>query len=252
MGDDGAFGLLRVLGAAMARLAEAESTVIRAGSARHLDRPHPRRTHHRAGVSRGRRVHSPHRRTDRRRSPPSSDQRPDLLRGCPPRPVGERGVRRRLRGSVRLHRADADAHARRVVDACSTSSAPLSADVVHADGGRVVKFIGDAVMWVSATPEQLCERPRRSRRPPAGAGSRPAGPGGAGLRHGAGHRRRLLRQRGQPGRPAGGRRRRPGRSSPSPMSATSCPTGPRSAQDPLTLKGFDAPVTTFDMSQGGE
>lgn len=28
-------------------------------------------------------------------------------------------------------------------------------DVVHADGGRLVKFIGDAVMWVSRTPERL-------------------------------------------------------------------------------------------------
>jgi class 3 adenylate cyclase len=28
-------------------------------------------------------------------------------------------------------------------------------DVVHADGGRVVKFIGDAVMWVSPTARQL-------------------------------------------------------------------------------------------------
>ncbi|MGV9801911.1 adenylate/guanylate cyclase domain-containing protein [Mycobacterium sp. NPDC003449] len=31
----------------------------------------------------------------------------------------------------------------------------VTADVVHADGGRVVKFIGDAVMWVSSTPELL-------------------------------------------------------------------------------------------------
>ena len=28
-------------------------------------------------------------------------------------------------------------------------------DVVHAHGGRVVKFIGDEVMWVSSTPERL-------------------------------------------------------------------------------------------------
>jgi class 3 adenylate cyclase len=28
-------------------------------------------------------------------------------------------------------------------------------DVVHARGGRVVKFLGDAVMWVSAEPEHL-------------------------------------------------------------------------------------------------
>lgn len=31
------------------------------------------------------------------------------------------------------------------------------ADVVHADGGRVVKFIGDAVMWVSASGELLAK-----------------------------------------------------------------------------------------------
>jgi class 3 adenylate cyclase len=28
-------------------------------------------------------------------------------------------------------------------------------DVVHADGGRVVKFLGDAVMWVSPRPDRL-------------------------------------------------------------------------------------------------
>lgn len=33
----------------------------------------------------------------------------------------------------------------------------IAADVVNADGGRVVKFIGDAVMWVSATPELLAK-----------------------------------------------------------------------------------------------
>ena len=33
----------------------------------------------------------------------------------------------------------------------------ITNDVVHADGGRVIKFIGDAVMWVSATPESLAK-----------------------------------------------------------------------------------------------
>jgi class 3 adenylate cyclase len=33
-------------------------------------------------------------------------------------------------------------------------------DVVHADGGRVVKFIGDAVMWVSPTANQLANAAR--------------------------------------------------------------------------------------------
>ena len=41
MSDDGAFGFLRVLGAAMARLAEAESAVVRAGSARSPDKSQP-------------------------------------------------------------------------------------------------------------------------------------------------------------------------------------------------------------------
>ena len=30
-------------------------------------------------------------------------------------------------------------------------------DLVHADGGRVVKFIGDEVMWVTSTPELLAK-----------------------------------------------------------------------------------------------
>jgi class 3 adenylate cyclase len=38
----------------------------------------------------------------------------------------------------------------------SEFSATVS-DVVHADGGRVVKFIGDAVMWVSPAAEQLAK-----------------------------------------------------------------------------------------------
>ncbi len=41
VGEDGAFGFLRVLGAAMARLAEAESAVVRARLARHPDDAQP-------------------------------------------------------------------------------------------------------------------------------------------------------------------------------------------------------------------
>ena len=32
-----------------------------------------------------------------------------------------------------------------------------ASDVVHADGGRLVKFLGDAVMWVSSDPERLAK-----------------------------------------------------------------------------------------------
>ena len=45
-------------------------------------------------------------------------------------------------------------------------------DVVHADGGRVVKFIGDEVMWVSSTPEQLANVAIDLVEHPAGTGCR--------------------------------------------------------------------------------
>jgi len=96
-------------------------------------------------------------------------------------------------------------------------------DVVHADGGRVVKFIGDEVMWVTSTPERLVqvavdlvEHPRARE---AGLQVR------AGLGYGS-----LL---------AVGDVR------------DALPDWPNVVQDPLTLKGFDAPVTAYDMKRGG-
>ena len=47
--------------------------------------------------------------------------------------------------------------------------------------------------------------------------------------------------------PGWSRPRRPDRSLPSRPSATSCPSGPPIVQEPLTLKGFDAPVTAYDL-----
>ncbi len=59
MGEDGALGWLRVLGATMARLAEAEATISPRRTARHSDGSHPRRAHHCAGVPRSSRSSSP-------------------------------------------------------------------------------------------------------------------------------------------------------------------------------------------------
>ena len=100
-------------------------------------------------------------------------------------------------------------------------------DVVRADGGRLVKFIGDEVMWVSSTPERLVqtaadlvEDPRTQA---AGLQVR------AGLGYGGvlaiggdyfGNAVNLAARLVAP--------RRPGRSWPRPMSATSCRTGRRS------------------------
>ena len=79
-------------------------------------------------------------------------------------------------------------------------------DVVHADGGRVVKFLGDAVMWVSSRPRAAGEE-RRSTSSTIPARARPDIQVRAGLGYGEilAIERRLLRQRGQPGCPAGRR-----------------------------------------------
>ena len=83
VGEGGAYGLLRVLGAAMARLAEAESTMIRGGMPDIQMDPHARRARHRADLPCHRRVRPPHRCADRHGSSPPSDQRPNALRGRP-------------------------------------------------------------------------------------------------------------------------------------------------------------------------
>ena len=49
-------------------------------------------------------------------------------------------------------------------------------EVVHADGGRVVKFIGDEVMWVSSTPGATGQGRGGPRRSPEGARGQTAGP----------------------------------------------------------------------------
>ena len=62
-------------------------------------------------------------------------------------------------------------------------------DVVHADGGRVVKFLGDAVMWVSSEPGAAGESGDRPRRPSARTRSGLAGPRRSRLRPDRGHQR---------------------------------------------------------------
>ncbi len=119
-------------------------------------------------------------------------------------------------------------------------------DVVHADGGRVVKFIGDEVMWVTSTPELLAKWPSTS--------SSTHGRGRPACRYapdsataGAGHRRRLLRQpvnlaaRLVGGGGAGSDPRRPS------DVRDELPDWPAIPLDPLILKGFESPVMAYDL-----
>ena len=120
------------------------------------------------------------------------------------------------------------------------------ADVVHADGGRVVKFIGDEVMWVSASPEQLAkaavdlvDHPRAREE---GLQVR------AGLAYGS-----VLAINGDYfGNPVNLAARLVAAAAPGQILADSAlrdelPDRPAVAHGPLTLKGFDEPVTAFDL-----
>lgn len=153
-GDDAALGFLRVVGAAMARLAEASGTMIR------LAQPNLLITH-------------------------SQDE---LTTARTYRAVAELvpGISALIDSVWRHQITSARTYFEHVIQdasasvTCGVGFADLSgftaltqqltpteladlliefsgtvSDVVHADGGRVVKFIGDEVMWVSSTPEQL-------------------------------------------------------------------------------------------------
>jgi len=119
-------------------------------------------------------------------------------------------------------------------------------DVVHADGGRVVKFIGDEVMWVSASPGQLVkaatdlvDHPRAREE---GLQVR------AGLAYGS-----VLAINGDYfGNPVNLAARLVAAAAPGQILADSAlrdelPDRPAVAHGPLTLKGFDEPVTAFDL-----
>ncbi|MGH3560870.1 MAG: adenylate/guanylate cyclase domain-containing protein [Mycobacterium sp.] len=122
-------------------------------------------------------------------------------------------------------------------------------DVVHADRGRVVKLIGDAVMWVSSTAEllakaavDLVDHPKARK---AGVQVR------AGLGYGA-----VLAINGDYfGNPVNLAARLVDAAKPGQILAAAdvvdeLSDWPASTQDPLTLKGFDAPVTAYDLRSG--
>ena len=124
-------------------------------------------------------------------------------------------------------------------------------DVVKADEGRVIKFIGDAVMWVSTTPESLVQTATDLVNDPR---TREAG---LQVRAGLGYGPVLALNGDYFGDAVNLAARLAAAAGPGQILAAAdvrdeLPDWPATAQDPLTLKGFDAPVTTFDMSQGGE
>ena len=119
-------------------------------------------------------------------------------------------------------------------------------DLVHADGGRVVKFIGDEVMWVTSTPELLVkvamDLVEHSRAREAGLQVR------AGLGYGS-----VLAIGGDYfGNPVNLAARLVGAAAPGQILASNDVRDELAdwqaiPQEPLILKGFDFPVTAYDL-----
>jgi adenylate cyclase len=123
-------------------------------------------------------------------------------------------------------------------------------DVVHADGGRVVKFLGDAVMWVSSNPERLAkaaldlvDHPRAREE-------------GLQVRAGLGYGEILAINGDYFGNAVNLAARLVAAAAPGQILAAAevheqLPDWPAIAQEPLQLKGFDAPVIAYDLGRAG-
>ncbi|MUL65305.1 hypothetical protein BOO86_12580 [Mycobacterium sp. CBMA 234] len=245
LGDDAAFGFLRVLGSAMARLAEAESSMVRTATPDlNLSRTHDElvtaQAYHRATqlVPRiGGMIDAVHRR--------------HLLAA---RAYFE-GIIRTESDTVECGVGFADLSNFTVLTRLSTADqlstllndfSAVATDVVHAQGGRVVKFIGDAVMWVSATPESLARAALALVRHPHAAEA------GVQVRGGLSFGSMLATGGDYFGTPVNLAARLVAAAQPGQVLVAApwydIPRDwPIAVQDPLTLKGFDEPVTAYQL-----
>jgi adenylate cyclase len=249
VGDDRALGLLRVIGASLGRLAEAQSAVVRAGWPEiQLDH-----THDELATAKAYRAVAEF-------IPRSGAMIDTILRH---HLIGARthfeGVMQGTSASVTCgvgfadlsgftaltHRLTLTELSDLLVEFNGTVS-----DVVHADGGRVIKFIGDEVMWVTSTPQllvkvavDLVEHPR-------------AQEAGLQVRAGLGFGPVLAIGGDYFGTPVNLAARLVGAAAPGQILAAAgvrdaLSDWPAARLDPLTLKGFDAPVTAYDLHVGG-
>ena len=246
LGDDG--GLLRLVGAAMARLAEAETTLLRTSRPDFwITRSHDELTTAQAWREVAELiprigalldvVHRHH--TTRPRLFESVTLNPSESVTCG---VGFAD----LSGFTALTHVLSPAELSTLLNGFGAAVS----DVVQADDSRLVKFIGDAVMWVSSTPEclvhtaaDLVEDPRTHEsglRIRAGLGYGPVvAIGGDYFGDAVNLAARLVAAAS------------PGQILASSDVRDALPEWPAIRQEPLTLKGFDAPVTAYDMSSAG-
>ncbi|OBK27346.1 hypothetical protein A5634_22760 [Mycobacterium asiaticum] len=247
VGEDGAFGLLRVLGATMARLAEAESTLIRTGT------PDIQMTH----------THDEFATAQAYRSVAEFVPRIGALMDIVHRHhlssarTHFEGVIRDTTASVVCGIGFADLSGFTALTQALTPAqlsellnefAGAVSDVVHADGGRVVKFIGDEVMWVSARPEQLANAATDLVNHPK------ASEEGLQVRAGLAFGTVLAINGDYFGNPVNLAARLVSAATPRQILADSAlrerlPDWPATPRGPLTLKGFGAPVPAFELGE---
>ncbi len=248
VGADGALGLLRVLGAAMARLAEAESTMIRAGTPdiqmNHTNNELATAQAYRFVAEFVPRIGALIDVVHRHHLTSARSYFEGVLRDTSTSVVCGVGFAD-LSSFTALTQALTPAQLSDLL----TQFGATVADVVHADGGRVVKFIGDAVMWVSPTPERLAKAAVDL------VGHPRAREEGLSVRAGLAYGTVLAINGDYFGVPVNLAARLVAAAAPGQVLAASqlhaaLPDWPAVAQGPLTLKGFDDPVTVFDLRGG--
>lgn len=245
VGEDGAFGLLRVLGAAMSRLAEAESTMIRSGI------PDIQMTHTHDELATAQAYRAIAEFVPRLGALIDVVHRHHLTSAR----THFEGVIRDTSASVVCGIGFADLSGFTVLTQ-SLSPTELQmllnefgatvADVVHADGGRVVKFIGDAVMWVSSSAHRLAKAAVDLVNHPR------AREEGLQVRAGLAYGTALAINGDYFGNPVNLAARLVAIAEPEQVLIDSAlqarlPDWPVAVQSPLTLKGFDTPVTAFRL-----
>jgi class 3 adenylate cyclase len=123
-----------------------------------------------------------------------------------------------------------------------------ASDVVHAHGGRVVKFLGDAVMWVSSDPARLAkialDLVHHAR----------ASEAGIQVRGGLGYGEILAMSGDYFGNAVNLAARLVAAAAPGQVLAAAelyeqLPDWPAVAQEPLQLKGFDSPVIAYELGR---
>lgn len=249
MGDDAALGLLRVMGAAMARFAEAESSVVRVGL------PDINITHTDDELATAQAWRAIAQFIPRIGAMLDAVHRHHLVSA---RTYFE-GVMRDTSATVVCGIGFVDLSGFTALTQMLTPgelSGLLSAfseavdEVVHADGGRVVKFIGDAVMWVSPTPEMLARAATDLVNYPKAKAE------GVQVRAGLAFGPILAIDGDYFGNAVNLAARLVGAAEPGQILAApelheELPDWPATALAPLALKGFDAPVTAYALDHQG-